>query len=407
MAKVERYRELVRSVKRGLKDSVQSYEHELASDKRNPKRVYQYIKMRQKCKQSLELLQEEDSTVTSMPAITEIMNSHFASCFVNEPSVPDAELPLFPSRTNASVTDCCITVEDVELRLRSLDVNKSPGGDGLHCAVLKHCASSLAFPLAYIFRRSLDEGVLPNTWLEANVTPIHKKGSRTSKENYRPISLTSAVCKVMEKVVRDNVMSHLLEHGLLCNEQHGFVPRKSCTTNLLESADILTKAMADRRSIDVLYLDFAKAFDTVPHRRLLVKLAAYGVGGKLLRWVREFLARRRQRVVISNTCSEWAQVTSGVPQGSVLGPLLFTIYINDLPDMLQSICKLYADDTKLFATCAETLQLDIEAVTEWCNKWMMSLNASKCHILQVGKGEARNTYFMNTSSGRHDFRFLI
>ena len=205
----------------------------------------------------------------------------------------------------------------------------------------------------------------------------------------------------MERVIRDRIMSHLLEHSLLPREQHGFVPRRSCTTNLLESADLLTKVLADRGWLDVLYLDFAKAFDTVSHRRLLVKLEAYGISGNILRWIRQFLSNRKQRVVVGDCKSQWSEVTSGVPQGSVLGPLLFVIYINDLPEISQAICKLYADDTKLFSSDAAEMQRGIDNIVDWCSKWLMALNVDKCHVLHVGKSNPRtatpragNTFFL-------------
>ena len=396
--KLLRYKELVKLVKNRITCSVENYESSLAFDKKNPKRVYHYIKMRQKTRQGLDLLTDADKVYTSPEVIANIMNNHFASCFTPDPVMDD--LPVFPSRSNSSISDCEFTVEDVSRRLEALDASKSPGGDELHAAVFKRCAWTLAVPLCYFFRRSMDEGVLPVSWSEANVTPLYKKGDRAAKENYRPISLTSIACKTMERIVRDNIMFHLFQNNLLSKEQHGFVPRKSCVTNLLESADLLTRSLAARENLDVLYLDFSKAFDTVSHKLLMVKLAAYGVAGNVLRWIEKFLANRRQRVVMGTARSEWVGVTSGVPQGSVLGPLLFTIYINDLPDMISSICKLYADDSKLFASNAVELQQDIHAVTSWCNTWLMRLNASKCHILHIGKHNPHVVYHVDTAEGR-------
>ena len=396
----QQYKEVAKLVKQRMRKAVQEYERSLAEDKVNPKRIYHYIKMRQRVKQGLSALQEADGMITDPTAIVNSINEHFASCFVAEP--PGLAMPDFPPRTEATLHDCPFIVEDVVQRLTKLDASKSPGDDGVYAAVLKHCAPALALPLCLLFRRSLDEGALPSSWSEANVTPLFKKGDKKCKNNYRPISLTSVVCKAMERVIRDRIMSHLLEHRLLDQEQHGFVPRRSCTTNLLESADLLTKVFADRGWLDVLYLDFAKAFDTVSHRKLLVKLEAYGISGNILRWIRQFLSNRKQRVVVGDCKSQWSEVTSGVPQGSVLGPLLFVIYINDLPEISEAICKLYADDTKLFSSDAAEMQRGIDNIVDSCYKWLMALNVDKCHVLHVGKSNPRTDFSMETRGGRHE-----
>ena len=391
-AKVKRYRQLVNLVKRRMISAVHEYEQELANDKKNPKRVFHYIKMRQRTASGLDTLRDGGLTVTDQLSIANIMNEHFAASFVLEPA---ADQPTLAPRTESMLSDVPIVLEDVSQRLRELDASKSPGGDGMHASILKHCYSSLALPLCCLFRQSLDDGQLLSSWREANVTPLHKKGDRSVRDNYRPISLMSIICKVLERILRDHIMLHLTTHQLIAREQHGFVPKKSCITNLLESAELLTKALQERRWLDVLYIDFSKAFDSVPHLRLINKLAAYGIDGKLLRWIQQFLSNRRQRVVMGSATSQWAVVTSGVPQGSVLGPLLFTIYINDLLDVVMALCKLYADDAKLFADNADELQRDIEAITAWCEKWLMRLNVAKCHVLHVGKNNPRTAYFMS------------
>ena len=168
------------------------------------------------------------------------------------------------------------------------------------------------------------------------MTPLFKKGCAFSANKYRPISLTSVTCKLLERFIRDNLVEHLNNNNLIANEQHGFVPKKSCLTNLLETADEISNSLASKKSIDILLLDFSKAFDKVNHSLLLLKLKAYGICGNLLNWFRAFLTNRKQRVVLEEALSEWMDVTSGVPQGSVIDPAFFVLNINDLPEAVEN-----------------------------------------------------------------------
>ena len=203
-------------------------------------------------------------------------------------------------------------------------------------------------PLNILFSKSLNTGIVPDNWKKGLVVPIHKKGSRKLASNYRPITLTSVIGKVLESIVRDVLLQHFSSYNLLSNYQHGFIPGRSCVTQLLCVLDDWTRAMFEGHNTDVIYFDFSKAFDTVPHKRLIHKLKAYGINGKLLVWLQDFLSDRQQRVIVNSTFSSWRPVTSGVPQGSILGPLLFSIYVNDLPSIVSSILFLFADDLKQF-----------------------------------------------------------
>ena len=321
-------------------------------------------------------------------------------------------MPEMQMMTDRQIGDIDITPELVEKKLKKLNVNKSCGPDGIHPLVLQKTAGDMCTPLALLFQKSLDEGICPAEWKSANLTPIHKKGDRTEPSNYRPVSLTSQVCKVMESIIRDEITKHLTRNNLLNDAQHGFREGRSCLTNLLETLEQWTEIIDEGDCIDVAYLDFRKAFDLVSHEHLIYKLAKYGIEGKILNWIKDFLRNRTQKVVIRGTESTSREVTSGVPQGSVLGPLLFLIYINDLPTELLSRLSLFADDSKLFSRIianknklkvdnidgGRQLQDDLDRVVEWAKKWKMEFNVDKCKVMHLGLNNPRRSYNMGDTS---------
>ena len=300
------------------------------------------------------------------------------------------------------LADVTFTTADVLKHLLNLKTDKSPGPDMIHPRLLKECAHELAYPLYILYRKSLDDGIIPQDWKDGHVIPIHKKGSRADVSNYRPVSLTSMICKIMEKLLRKAFLDHLIDNGFISDHQHGFVPGRSCSTQLLEVLDKWTDILDRGGDIDVVYLDLAKAFDSVPHNRLLLKLESYGVKGTLLDWMKNFLIGRRQLVMVAGTGShsQWAPVLSGVPQGSVLGPLLFICYINDMPETVSSFIYMYADDTKVVREVTTTrdceeLQADLDSIQHWSEKWQLKFNSSKCKIMHLGHSSDRAEYTMN------------
>ena len=242
-----------------------------------------------------------------------------------------------------------ITEDDIRKLLENLKIDKSPGLDELHPRLLKELSSSLAIPLKLIFDSSLDAKKVPKDWKLAGVSAIFKKGSKSLAGNYRPVSLTSVICKIMEKIVRNHIIEHMKENKFFSSQQYGFISGRSTSLQLLEVLDKWTEALERKgTNIDCIYMDFQKAFDKVPHNRLIGKLQSYGISEDITEWVKSFLNERKQKVIINGKESDWKDVTSGIPQGSVLGPFLFVIYINDLPDNVDSPTYLFADNTKIY-----------------------------------------------------------
>lgn len=239
---------------------------------------------------------------------------------------------------------------------------------------------------------------MPREWTHALVIPIFKKGDKYDPANYRPISLTCSLCKILEKIVVREMTPYLVENKVITLHQHGFLPRRSTATNLLECLNNWTKHLDGGQPVDVIYLDYQKAFDRVPFGRLLYKLHHYGIRGGLLSWIDGLLRKRTFQVRVEGCCSGTYEVLSGVPQGSVIGPLLFLAYISDLPLEVSTNISLFADDTKLY--CNPLTQLDdflkdVRMLEEWTSKWLLTLNESKCTVLHLGRNNPRIIYTIN------------
>ena len=216
------------------------------------------------------------------------------------------------------------------------------------CWVLKEAAEEIAPFLQFIFNQSLTTGQVPGDWKCANVAPELKKGSKKEACNYRPVSLTSVPCKILEHIIFHHIMGHLDAHHVLVNYQHGFRRGHSCESQLITTVEHLARNLDHGKQTDVLLLDFSKAFDTVPHKRLLKKLDHYGIHRQLIKWIESWLCRRTRTVVVNGSQTSPVSATSGVPQGTVLGPLMFLLYINDIGLQITSELGLFADDSILY-----------------------------------------------------------
>ena len=364
----------------------------------NSKAFWRYAnsRLRTRC-QVEDLITPNGNTAGCSLQKARVLGDFFSSNFTTEGEGP---LPDLPVADNPLLCDIDVPADKVQPRLAALRPYSAPGPDEILPRVLIECSDVLAQPLSVLFRKSLDAGRLPSDWSLGEVTPIFKKGNRHDPASYRPISLTAVPSKVLESLVRDKLLEHMQTSGLLHPAQHGFLPRRSCATQLLEVLEEWSSAADDGVPVDVAYLDFRKAFDTVPHKRLLHKLHAYGIRGKLLLWIEAFLTDRRQRIVVQGSSSDWAPVNSGIPQGSVLGPTLFLIYVNDVPNELQGEVKMFADDIKMYRRVPRpstplTFQADLRSLEEWSKKWLLHFNVGKCKIMHLGAANTHAPYFLN------------
>ena len=250
----------------------------------------------------------------------------------------------------------------MEKLLQNINPSKASGPDNIPNKVLKQCAKHLALSMSLIFQLSLDIGTLPEDWRNANISSIFKKGDRHAAENYRPVSLTSVPCKLLEHIICRHMLKHLERYQVLTSLNHGFRSGYSCETQLAITIHDMLQSYDNGNQVDIAILDFSKAFDTVPHDRLLHKIHQYGIRGNVHKWLTSFLTERKIRVQLEGEHSKDAPVESGVPQGTVPGPILFLCHINDLPDAVKSSVRLVADDCLLYR------EIKIKMTTTNCRK---------------------------------------
>ena len=393
-----------------IKEAEISFESNIAKEsKLNPKKLWKYIRSRTKPRSNIShLVNTKTGKLTeNEKEQADVLANQFSSVMVNE---PDGELPDISDKEliTPPLSSIHVTEEMVLKKLKNLDPSKSPGPDEIHPRVLKETATAIAPALTVLYNNILTSHDVPEDWRTAIITAIFKKGSKSDPGNYRPVSLTCIICKILESIIYDFIIEHLIKNNLLTKSQYGFISKRSATLQLLAVLQIWCSTLDENGIIHDINMDFMKAFDSVPHRRLILKLKSYGITGDVLLWIEAFLHERKQRVVVNGSSSEWCDVTSGVPQGSVIAALLFVIYINDLPENIKSHIFLFADDCKFFREIQSfedinIMQDDLNLLYEWSQKWLLTFHPGNCvtllitlrkdaeaHVYQLGNDNLKN-----------------
>ncbi|KAF7244268.1 RNA-directed DNA polymerase from mobile element jockey [Varanus komodoensis] len=411
------YRQEEARCRRILRKAKADYELRLAKNiKSNKKGFFQHVNRKRKGRQVVgPLNKEEGDPVTDMREQAQMLNDYFASVF--SPKQDGG----YPHRRIDEAGDLGeqirITPLEVEGLLRALDITKASGPDWLHPRVLRELAGVLSRPVASIFETTWRTGEVPEDWRVASVVPIFKKGSRKDMGNYRLVSLTSIVGKTMERLIIERDLVMLDREERLTATQHGFCKNRSCQTNLVEFYDKVSRWLDGGDAVDVVYLDFSRAFDKVSHDILVEKLRSFGIHQSTVRWIRAWLTDRKQKVTINGESLGWRPVTSGVPQGSVLGPILFNLFINDMEEGVNSLLIKFADDTKTgaVATTEEQvlqIQKDLDRLWKWAGDNRMAFNVVKCKVLHLGHRNSCHKYrlgdkWLESSTCERDLGVLV
>ena len=396
------YREREKETKNLIRNRKNGWERKILENRQlMPKLFYTQINRARKTRDKVAPLHGEHGTVIDPREKAEILNKYYAEVFTRS----EIEPPEPRQRNVKKLESIDITKGKVEEVITLLKEDSAPGPDGLPPRLFRELKDELSAPLTTLFRASIKARKIPDEWREATVTPIYKqKVSKSEPGNYRPVSLTNVAGKLMERIVKNELSAHVENNKLMSDSQHGFRAGRSVQTNMVDFNNTTTKWMDEGRSFDVIFLDFAKAFDKVCHRRLLVKLEEWGILGDVLGWIKDWLSGRKQKVRVDGEMSGWEDVISSVLQGSVLGGILFNIFIDDIDEaiveqILTAIAK-FADDTKV-AKVVETeedskeMQRIIDKLARWAKTWEMKFNADKCKVMHFGIRNPRAKYVMD------------
>jgi hypothetical protein len=368
--------------------------------KSKPKNFFNYLKFKSVSNSLPNVMTHSGVTSSNKTGISNLFADHFRSCYVNH---TETNLNI-PESTNVFVDSPELSLESVYEGLTALDVSKGCGTDGIPPSILKNCADALCVPLCFLFNWSLNSSIFPSRWKSSFLTPIFKKGSKNDVSNYRGIAILSAIPKLFEKLITEWLFvqtSHLIS-----KTQHGFFKGRSTTTNLTCFTSLVVDLIEAGFQVDAIFTDFSKAFDQIPHRTIIAKLRRLGLSERLCSWLLSYLSGRKQRVRIGDVFSDDVFVTSGVPQGSHLGPLLFILFLNDLSEVFIH-CKhlIYADDVKIFMKISSNedvarLQSDLQRLSDWCRESGLMLNVSKCKFMSFTRRKTPllGNYLINDAS---------
>jgi len=351
------------------------------------------------------VLKGDDGVIVNEPLkMASLFNECFCKAFINDDLHTFWDSSSYISNSLSSVS---FSPSVIFSNIKKMKNSQTVSPDGFSPHTVKLLDSVLALPIARLFEYFLSCKFVPASWKISRITPLFKKGVRSNPSNYRPISNTSIFCRIMERIIFDQISVYLENNHLLSPSQHGFHKGNSTASNLLECVTEWIFSLDSGNSIDVAFIDLRRAFDSVVYSKLFFKLSRIGIGGDLMGWIVQYLTNRWQCTSIEGISSPLLRVISGVPQGSVLGPLLFIIFINDLPDyliskhsLLLSPVKLFADDLKMFKTKnsladAFHFQALLNTILDWCRIWQLTINVEKCQILHLGKLNGRYSYGLN------------
>ena len=358
--------------------------------KTNPRAFYTYAKKKSKTHTNISPLVDENNKLHCDSAtMSNLLQAQYKKAFSDpESGTTDQSYPEIPDIPE--LNDIKVSEDDIIKAINSISTNSAPGPDKIPALLLKECKKELAPALAKLWQESINTGKIPSELLKQSIIPIYKKDNRSFPSNYRPISLTSHLIKLFERVLRAKIIEHLEKYYLITEHQHGFMLNRSTLTQLLHHIDNILQILEDNGNADILYLDMSKAFDKVNHKILLHKLSQMNITGKINDWIKTFLTSRTQYVVVNGKKSDPAHVLSGVPQGTVLGPVLFIIYMNNITEAVKlTILKMFADDSKLISSIKNPedrnkIISDLKALIKWTEDNSMMFNETKFQLLQIG-----------------------